>query len=115
MSNKFSYYLTPLAEQDIDSALDYIANQLCNGQAASDLFAKIENAIKNICIFPYSSADCTYFLVSDENIRHVLIDNYVLIYEIKEQAKQINILRFRYTRMDLTQLQLRNEEKHDND
>ncbi len=31
MSNKFSYYLTPLAEQDIDSALDYIANQLCNG------------------------------------------------------------------------------------
>ena len=53
--------------------------------------------------------------MSDENIRHVLIDNYVLIYEIKEQAKQINILRFRYTRMDLTQLQLRNEEKHDND
>lgn len=52
MSNKFSYYLTPLAEQDIDSALDYIANQLCNGQAASDLFAKIENAIENICRFP---------------------------------------------------------------
>ncbi len=40
MSNKFSYYLTPLAEQDFDSALDYITNQLCNGQAASDLFAK---------------------------------------------------------------------------
>ncbi len=107
--------MTPLAESDIDSALDYIANQLCNGQAASDLFVKIENAIENICTFPYSSADCTYFLVNDESIRHVLIDNYVMIYEIKEQEKQINILRFHYTRMDLTRLKLGNEEKHDND
>ncbi len=115
MSNKYSYYLTPLAEQDINSALDYIANQLCNGQAASDLFAKIENAIKNICTFPYSSADCTYFLVNDESVRHVLVDNYVLIYEVKEQAKQINILRFRYTRMDLTRLKLKNEETHGDD
>lgn len=115
MSNKFVYKLTPLAEQDIDSALDYIANQLCNGQAAGDLLVKVENAIENICEFPYSSADCRYFLVNDENIRHVLVDNYVLIYEVKEQARQINILRFRYTRMDLTRLTLGNEEKHGDD
>ncbi len=115
MSNKYAYKLTPLAESDIDSALDYISNQLCNGQAAGDLLDKIENTIENICTFPYSSADCTYFLVNDESVRHVLIDNYVLIYEVKEQAKQINILRFRYTRMNLTQLKLGNREKHDSD
>ena len=104
MASKYNYQLTPLAEQDIDSALAYITETLCNGQAAVKLLDDIENAIATICEFPYSSADCKLFLVQDENIRHVLVDNYVLVYEIKEEEKQLNLLRFRYTRMDLTKL-----------
>lgn len=106
MSSKYAYYLTPLAEQDIDSALAYITETLSNGQVANKLFEDIEKAIATICEFPYSSADCKLFLIQDENIRHVLIDNYVLIYEVKETEKRLNILRFRYTRMDLTKLEL---------
>lgn len=80
-----------------------------------DLLDKIENAIGNICEFPYSSADCKYFLIEDEHIRHVLVDNYVLIYEVKDSERQINILRFRYTRMNLTHLPLGNGKKTDKD
>ena len=100
MTSKYSFRLTPLAEQDIDGVLAYISETLCNGKAAIDLLNEIERTIGTICEFPYSAADCRIFLVTDEHIRHVLIDNYVLIYEINEAEKSIDILRFRYTRMD---------------
>lgn len=104
MGNKYRYKFTELAEEDIELVLEYISQQLCNQKAASDLLEKIGQAIDKICLFPYSFCDCTHFLVSDEKIRHAIIENYVLIYEIKDEDRQINILRFRYARMDLTKL-----------
>ena len=110
MPNKYNYKLTPLAEEDIESALTYISGQLFNGKAADDLLTKIENTIGRICDFPYSFADCSYFLITDENIRHAVIDNYVLVYEIIGEEKQINILRFRYAKMNLTKMSVTNKD-----
>lgn len=107
MSNKYTFRFTPLAEQDIDSALNYIAETLCNAKAASDLYAEIESAIGQICEFPRSSSDCLCYLIADENIRHVPVGNYVLIYEIVDELKEIRILRFRYSRMNLRNVDLK--------
>lgn len=107
MSDKYTYLLTPLAEQDIDSALGYIAENLCNPKAASDLYLEIESTIDTIRTFPRSSLDCLCYLVQDENIRHVPIDNYVLIYEIVDELKEIRILRFRYFKMNLKNVELK--------
>ena len=41
MADKYSYRITPLAEEDIDGVLAYIANNLCNTKAAKDLLNKI--------------------------------------------------------------------------
>lgn len=79
MPKKYNYKLTPFAEEDIDSVLKYISEQLSNGKAADDLLTKIETAIERICEFPYSFADCSCFLIKDENIRRAVIDNYVLV------------------------------------
>ena len=102
MKSEYAYKLTPLAENDIDSALEYIAQTLCNTKAALDLMDKIERAIQNACVFPYSAADCHMFLINDDKTRHIPVDNYVLIYEVDERAKLIKILRFLYAAMDLT-------------
>ncbi|HBN12476.1 MAG TPA: hypothetical protein DD415_02565 [Clostridiales bacterium] len=107
MSNKYTFRLTPLAEQDIDSALNYIAENLYNAKAASDLYMQIESAIGTICAFPRSSSDCLCFLIQDENIRHIPVDNYVLIYEIVDELKEIRLLRFRYSRMNLKNVELK--------
>lgn len=109
MSNKFNYKMTPLAESDIDSALNYIAINLCNEKAAGDLYLKIEEAIETVCEFPFASADCQCFLITDENIRHVPIGNYCMVYEIKEKEKRIDILRFRFLKMDLKKLTLKQD------
>lgn len=99
-SKKYSYRFS-IAEQDLDSALNYISEQLCNIKASNDLYAKIENTISNICAFPRSSHDCKCYLINDENIRCSLVNNYALIYEILEDEREIHILRFVYARMDL--------------
>ena len=104
---KYNYNFTPLAEEDIDSVLSYISEQLLNKKAANDLFSKIEKTIENICEFPYSFADCSYYLITDINIRHANIDNYVLIYEVLEETKQINFLRFRYAKMNLSNMNIK--------
>lgn len=108
MPNKYNYKITLLAKQDILSAVEYITEQLSNTKAASDLLSKTEQTIKTICEFPYSFADCSYFLISDEHIRHAVIDNYILVYEIVESVKEIRVLRFRYAKMDLTKLNSKN-------
>lgn len=106
MANKYNYNFTPLAEEDVDSVLTYLSEKLLNGKAAVDLFAKIERTVENICEFPYSYADCSYFLITDENIRRAVIDNYVLVYEVVEETKQINFLRFRYAKMNLMKINI---------
>ena len=108
MPNKYNYKITLLAKQDILSVVEYITEQLSNTKAASDLLSKTEQTIKTICEFPYSFADCSYFLISDEHIRHAVIDNYILVYEIVESVKEIRVLRFRYAKMDLTKLNSKN-------
>lgn len=105
--NKYKYYVTPLAEQDIDSALNYISTELCNAKAALDLLDEIEHTIENIVAFPLSMPDCKIFLITDENIRHTYVNNYCLIYEVKEESKQINILRFLYCKIDFTKLEVK--------
>lgn len=71
MSSKYKYRMTPLASQDMDSALGYIAENLCNEKAARELYFGIERGIETICEFPYSSPDCKLFLITDEKIRHM--------------------------------------------
>lgn len=106
MSNSYTYKFTQLAEQDINSVLSYITDELHNPKAAIDLLDKIQNAIDTICTFPLSTADCQIFLIDDKTIRHMLVDNYILIYQIKENEQQIIILRFRYAKMNLQKLLL---------
>lgn len=101
MPNKYKFAFTPLAEQDIDSVLDYISENLKNKKAAVDMLDKVENAIENACVLPYGFPDCEIYFIADDKIRHVTIDNYVMIYGVDEENKQINILRFRYAKMNL--------------
>ncbi len=96
-----------MPNKDVDSALNYISQNLCNPKAAADLYFEIDSAIHRICAFPRSSSDCLCYLIQDENIRHVPVDRYVLIYEIVDELKEIRILRFRYSGMDIKKVELK--------
>lgn len=104
--NKFDFFITPLAKDGIIQTLNYIENNLGNLKATNDLYKKIENGIQQICLFPFAQNTCEEYLILDKNIRHLIIDNYILIYEIIEEKKQINILGFKYAKMNLLNLKI---------
>ncbi len=103
---KYNYKFTETAKNDLSAVLDYIATKLCNIKAANNILQKIENSIEQIRTFPYAQSDCKEYLIEDNLIRKIIIDNYVLVYQINEDEKLIIILRFRYAQMDLTKLKL---------
>ena len=104
MQNNYSYKFTETAKADTASVLEYIKISLCNTKASMDLYSKIEKTIENICAFPRSFHDCKSLLIDSDDIRCAIIDNYALIYEIVESEKTVNILRFVYAKMDLSNL-----------
>ncbi len=105
MESKYSYKITPLAYEDMEQALSYIAETLHSPKASKDLFGAIMASIDNICAFPEAYSNCFEYDIYDESIRKIVVNNYIMVYEVKEELKQINILRFRYGRMDLSNLE----------
>ena len=101
MPSDFRYFLTPLALQDIDETLAYISDELCNPQAAATLLDSLEQTMKEVCAYPYAFPDCSLFFIQDARIRHVPVGNYLAVYEIDEERRQIDLLRFRYAKTDL--------------
>ncbi len=98
MANKYNYQFTDFALADLENALSYVSNTLMNKKAARDLLVLLDNTIENICDFPYSYPDCSYYFIEDSAIRHTMIKNYVLVYRVNEETSTIEILRFKYSK-----------------
>ena len=104
----YSFKFTQLAICDIDEALDYITDKLQNPGAAKRLYSSIKKEISGICKNPSLFPDCSCYYIDDKNIRHSLVGNYVLIFEICKVEKEIRILRFLYGRMDISHMAITN-------
>ena len=103
----YRYKLTPLALSDIDDALGYISGKLSNPAAADKLYRSLMKEIDSILDGPFRFPDCSYYLIDDENIRHSVIGNYVLIYEIDENGCLIKFLRFLYGGRDIANMSIK--------
>ena len=93
----YKYSFTKLCSQDLDEALQYICETLCNKAAAQKLNNTFLETVNTITAFPYSFPDCNIYLIEDKNIRHALINNFVLIYYIDDVNKEIFLLRFQFS------------------
>ena len=103
----YDYILSKQAEEDISSAMQYITEVLCNRHAANALFEKIEATIAKACEFPLSYPTSEYYYIHDINIRHAVINNYVLFYEIKDSDQTIAVLRFLMARMNFENIPIK--------
>ncbi len=103
----YRYEFTPLALSDLDNAFSYITEKLSNNAAAKRLMQLVRQVINDICENPYAYPNCSYYLIDDENTRHTVIRNYVLIYAIDKGNQRITILRFLYGGMDITNMEIK--------
>ena len=95
-SMAYSYKFSSRAETELDSHLDYIANELHNPTAAQNFFRKIFEAIDNVCNFPQSGTLIDNDFVSDASIRRLLVDNYIVYYKPLDAERAIYIVRIVY-------------------
>lgn len=99
MAFKYKFLISEMAKNDIDTTIDYIANHLKNKQAATKLYDVINEKINILCTDPMLSKDCKYYGIEDETVRRIKIKNYILFFKIEK--KQVIIIRFLYSKMDI--------------
>ena len=92
----YSLKFTPKASEDLEQIYSYITEKLFNPIAANDLLEKLENSIKNLKDFPYSSNLVLDEFLKSKGYRKLIVDNYIVFHLINEAEKQVVIMRILY-------------------
>lgn len=90
--NNYTVIILPQAEKDITEILDYISTELSNPSAAKNLWSDIKDSISRASLFPYAMPILKNNRMALDNVyRRIDVNNYVIIYKIIEEIKQIRI------------------------
>ncbi|PKK97461.1 MAG: hypothetical protein CVV58_01115 [Tenericutes bacterium HGW-Tenericutes-3] len=74
------YVLFPKAKEDLENIFYYIAIELVNQEAASDLIDKFESKFKELLLFPLSYPLVDSELIYEINLRKCIVENYIILY-----------------------------------
>ncbi len=94
ISERYNYYLTVAAENDIDNTFEYISVELSNRDAAYNLADKLEEKLGEICTTPKLGKIVQNEFLRRTDVRLIHINNYLLYYVVDEKKKRIIVLRF---------------------
>lgn len=90
------YEFTKKAEEDLDSILNYIAMELSNPSSAKLFFDQVFNDLDRLCSFPKSCPVVNNDFLKINNIRKLIINNFLLYYIFDESNLKIIVLRIVY-------------------
>lgn len=90
----YKLIITEKAESDLDGIIAYIMQDLCNETAAAHLLIEVEKRYDMLETNPHIFPVCQQLLLSVRGYRKVIINNYILIIRIDEDARIVYIERF---------------------
>lgn len=93
--NSYEVIVTDIAREELEEIYDYIFNNLCNRIAANNLMNKIEQEIFSLEKNPYKYVE-VHIKHNNEVYRELPVDNYVVLYDIDEEYKQVIVYRAIY-------------------
>lgn len=85
------YNLSEKALQRISEISDYISYTLRNKQAAIKFIDSIIEKMETVCLFPLANKD---FSIDGTQYRRTFINDYVLIYHIKEDIITVDTVQY---------------------
>ncbi len=103
-SEKYNYVLTQTAEADVDDIFAYIAGNLSNPDAASDFADELEMKVADVCKNPKSGKPVDNDYLKRDDVRRILVGNYVVYYIVDEDKRNVVILRVVYGKRDQDQV-----------
>ena len=95
---------TQAAHNDLVSIYDYIAHDLLEPIVAGNLINNIKNAIYSLSTFPWRHQKCELLQAQKEERRQFAVNGYIVIYEIDEHNKTVNIIRIVCEKRNLTNM-----------
>jgi plasmid stabilization system protein ParE len=93
---------SPEAVNDLQQTKAYIAEELCNEQAAVSTVAKIMRHIRMLADFPESGAPLSSVIGLDTDYRFLVCGNYTAFYQVKNGT--VYIVRILYGRRNYVQI-----------
>ena len=95
----YEIILTDTAREELEAIYEYIAKKLYAEPAANRLMEKIEQSFLNLKQNPYI---WTKVCVKHHNdiYRRLIVDNYIALYDINEDNKQVIVYRVLYGGMN---------------
>lgn len=108
MSERFEIFYTPEARDDLRNIRQYIARDLSAPLTAQNQIRRIVEEIDELMILPERFAVLNDQTWNQGVLRALPVDNYLVVYNVHNDAQQVNVLRIFYGRRDLPSL-LRSE------
>lgn len=100
MSKKYTLRIIPLFEEDLNSIVDYISDQLQNPIAARNLVNEVETAIMKRLPNAESFAPYQSLAVHPYPYYYIQIHNYLVFYVVIDDVMEVR--RIIYSRRDMT-------------
>jgi len=95
----YKLIFAPEFVKDLDNTYEYISHVLSAEKAAKELMKEIDDSIISLKNTPYMYPKCSEPLKS-LGYRKIIVKNYILIYEVDDAKKNVNLLRIFYGRSD---------------
>lgn len=95
----YKIIFSPKFVNDLNETFDYISSTLSSEKAAKNLMKKIDSSILLLKQNPYMFPLCSEPL-DVLNYRKIVIKNYIAVYQIDDNAREVNLLRLFYGRCD---------------
>lgn len=89
---KYKITWSPKAHNDLQNIHFYIKYYLKEKTTANNVVKKLLNSISNLSYSPEKYIKIQYFDNKKKNIRKMLVDNYLVIYEVNNKFEQVFIL-----------------------
>lgn len=96
-SKQYEYFLTLNAENDIDEAFGYIAEELSNPGAAESFADALEEKLEELCRTPKLGREVNNDFLRRDDVRMVHVKNYLVYYLIDEENGKVIILNVVYS------------------
>ena len=95
-----SYILYSKARDDLENIFEYISEELKNKDSALKLINRFEDKFLSLISFPYAYPVINNSNLDKDDLRKCFIDNFLIIYFVNTNIKQIEIVRVVYQRTD---------------
>ena len=100
-SNKYNVLLYPKAYRDLEGIYAYISKEILEPEIAKRQVDRIWDSLDSLSVFPYSHQNCLVGRYANRGYRQVLVDNYLVIYRINEEKKEVYVLTVQYAKRNI--------------